>query len=111
LERETQAEKKATQAGGYWAEIQLDRPQRRNALTGGMMASLGACVYTLATTSASENKRNGGRMEGIVLRGSGGFFCSGSDLTLLTMSSMDDADTMVNYMQVRVKSHNRHNRA
>lgn len=109
LQRETQTENKK-KSGGYWAEIQLDRPERRNALTGGMMASLGACVYSLAlatTVSENEEEEEGRRMEGIVLRGSGGFFCSGSDLTLLTLSSMDDASTMVDYMQVRVKARDR----
>ena len=138
-----------------WAEISLDRPERRNALTGGMMRALGESVHVLAqavlrpveppgggggggggnpssssssplsSSSSSPSSRPslwprgsshslppncagpgaepllGFSPAGVVLRGAGGFFCSGSDLDLLTAASQDDAATMVDYMQVR----------
>ena len=54
-----------------WAEIILNRPERRNAITGPMGRSLNNAIDTL---SADLN------CQLILLRGAGGAFCSGLDL-------------------------------
>jgi len=54
-----------------WAEVVLDRPQRKNALTGPLAVQLKDAVIRL----------NGDEeIAAIVLRGEGGSFCSGIDL-------------------------------
>jgi enoyl-CoA hydratase/carnithine racemase len=57
-----------------WATLVLDRPHRKNALTGPMMDQL-----TAAVTSLSEDTS----VAAIVIRGEDGALCSGVDLTEL----------------------------
>ena len=53
------------------AEIVLNRPARRNAMDGGMRARLGDVVSAV---------RDDASVRCIILRGAGGYFCSGGDL-------------------------------
>ena len=57
-----------------WAELILNRPQRRNALIGPLLERLTGALGVLAADDA---------VEAIVFRGEGGAFCSGHDLTEL----------------------------
>lgn len=57
-----------------WAELILNRPQRRNALIGPLLERLTVALGFLAADDA---------VEAIVFRGEGGAFCSGHDLTEL----------------------------
>ena len=50
--------------------IRLDRPEKRNALTRGMLGRLEEACASL----------NGSETRAVVMRGSGGFFCAGMDL-------------------------------
>lgn len=56
---------------GRRADIILNRPERRNAVTGPMAGALGSAVEQLSQDDS---------VGGIVLRGAGGAFCSGLDL-------------------------------
>ena len=60
----------ATEGGG-WAEMVLNRPERKNAITGPLGSEL-AEVVTEAGTIDGVNV--------LLLRGAGGAFCSGLDL-------------------------------
>ncbi len=57
-----------------WGTITLNRPHRRNAITGPLASGLAAAVDELGSDPS---------IAAIVLRGSGGSFCSGVDLTEL----------------------------
>ena len=57
-----------------WAEIILDRPARRNALTPGLAAQL---------TTAIEGLSRSADVAAIILRGADHCFCSGIDLKAL----------------------------
>lgn len=54
-----------------WAEVILNRPQRKNALIGPLLERLTGTVRDLATDDS---------LAAIVFRGEGGAFCSGHDL-------------------------------
>ena len=54
-----------------WASVNLNRPHRRNALTGPMAEQLAAAIETLGSSDD---------IAAIVLMGEGGAFCSGIDL-------------------------------
>lgn len=54
-----------------WSEIALNRPQRKNALTGPLVEALRAAVAAIGRDSPGSV---------ILLRGAGGAFCSGLDL-------------------------------
>jgi isohexenylglutaconyl-CoA hydratase len=54
--------------------LQLNRPERRNALTHDMMAEIGDLVGNL---------KNDGELRAIVLRGAGGFFSAGGDMDFM----------------------------
>jgi enoyl-CoA hydratase/carnithine racemase len=60
-----------------WAELILNRPQRRNALVGPLLVDLTEALGELAEDDG---------VEAIVFRGEGGAFCSGHDLTELQAS-------------------------
>ncbi|MGE5595024.1 MAG: enoyl-CoA hydratase/isomerase family protein [Hyphomicrobiales bacterium] len=57
-----------------WAELVLNRPERRNALVGPQLELLTATLETLGADDT---------LAAIVFRGEGGAFCSGHDLTVL----------------------------
>ncbi len=61
----------AAKAGGQWAELVLNRPQRKNAITGPLGEALAQTVNALNEDSA---------IQVILLRGAEGAFCSGLDL-------------------------------
>ncbi|MFN0094671.1 MAG: enoyl-CoA hydratase/isomerase family protein [Dehalococcoidia bacterium] len=56
---------------GGWAEVMLNRPERKNALTGPVFAALGEAFVELSADAS---------LNAIVLGGAGGAFCSGLDL-------------------------------
>ncbi len=56
---------------GTWAELVLNRPERKNAITGPMGAAM---AEALATVNASEE------IQVLLFRGADGAFCSGLDL-------------------------------
>lgn len=60
-----------TQAGGIWAEVVLNRPERKNAITGPLGVGLAESVNALNADA---------EVQAIMLRGQGGAFCSGIDL-------------------------------
>ena len=60
------------------ARITLNRPEKRNALNGEMLAAL---IDTLDKTAADENVRV------VVIRGKGQDFCAGMDISLLSQSA------------------------
>ena len=60
-----------TQAGGVWAEVVLNRPQRKNAITGPLGIRLAESINILNADD---------QVQAIMLRGEGGAFCSGLDL-------------------------------
>jgi enoyl-CoA hydratase/carnithine racemase len=57
---------------GSWVELILDRPERKNAITGIMGRSLATALEELAASK---------EIQVVLLRGAGGAFCSGLDLT------------------------------
>jgi enoyl-CoA hydratase/carnithine racemase len=57
-----------------WASVVLNRPHRKNAITGPLMDQLGDAVTSLSADTS---------VAAIVIRGEGGAFCSGVDLTEL----------------------------
>ena len=66
-----------------WAELVLNRPERRNSLVPPLFAEVIAAIEDL-------NARND--ISAIVLRGEGGYFCSGIDLKALQQDSPSDWD-------------------
>jgi enoyl-CoA hydratase/carnithine racemase len=56
---------------GSWGELVMNRPERKNAITGTMGAAMADCL-------AEVGRRPD--MQALVLRGAGGAFCSGLDL-------------------------------
>jgi enoyl-CoA hydratase/carnithine racemase len=56
---------------GSWAELVLNRPDRKNAITGPLGQALTACLEEASSDAA---------LQVILLRGEGGAFCSGLDL-------------------------------
>ncbi|MEM7099472.1 MAG: enoyl-CoA hydratase/isomerase family protein [Pseudomonadota bacterium] len=60
-----------THAGNGWAEVVLNRPERKNAITGPLGADLAAAIIEAGATRG---------VNAILLRGAGGAFCSGLDL-------------------------------
>ena len=60
-----------TQAGGVWAEVVLNRPERKNAITGPLGVGLAERVNALNADD---------EVQAIMLRGEDGAFCSGLDL-------------------------------
>jgi len=72
------------------ATVTLNHPQKRNALSGGMMMDLGLVTHELSTW-------RGGI--GVVLKGAGSHFCSGGDLDLVkNIANSVDGLLMANYM-------------
>ena len=56
---------------GSWAELVLNRPDRKNAITGPLGQALTVCLEEASSDAA---------LQVILLRGEGGAFCSGLDL-------------------------------
>ena len=56
---------------GSWAELVLNRPERKNAITGPMGLAMADCLRAV-----NENEQ----IQVLLLRGAGGAFCSGLDL-------------------------------
>ena len=57
---------------GNWAELVLNRPERKNAITGPLGQDLTRCLADIEAREA---------IQVVLLRGEGGAFCSGLDLT------------------------------
>ncbi|KAF4029474.1 Enoyl-CoA hydratase/isomerase [Phytophthora infestans] len=64
----------ALQALNKTAVVEIHSPSARNALSGKMMAELADVVAVLAKAEVH------GKLNAVVLRGSGGWFCAGADL-------------------------------
>ena len=60
-----------TEAGGCWGEVMLNRPERKNAITGPFGEQL---------AGAFEELQGDEQVQAILLYGAGGAFCSGLDL-------------------------------
>ncbi|HEY5647649.1 MAG TPA: enoyl-CoA hydratase/isomerase family protein [Pseudomonadales bacterium] len=56
---------------GSWAELVMNRPERKNAITGTLGRAMAACL---------DQVQNDQDIQALVLRGAGGAFCSGLDL-------------------------------
>jgi len=56
---------------GSWGELVMNRPERKNAITGPMGEAMAACIAEV---------ENRGAIQALVLSGAGGAFCSGLDL-------------------------------
>ncbi|MFK7916272.1 MAG: enoyl-CoA hydratase/isomerase family protein [Pseudomonadales bacterium] len=68
---EVEWHKRRTTAGGCWGEIVLNRPERKNAITGPLGIHLTAALSELGSDQ---------EVQAILLRGAGAAFCSGLDL-------------------------------
>lgn len=68
---EVEWRKQHTEAGGCWGEIMLNRPERKNAITGPFGEQL---------ADALEELQDDEQVQAILLYGAGGAFCSGLDL-------------------------------
>jgi len=66
---------------GHVATITMNRPQRRNALSGRLVNEL---IVALETASGDAN------VGAVVLQGAGGAFCSGGDLSQMAGGAADD---------------------
>jgi enoyl-CoA hydratase/carnithine racemase len=66
-----------TQSGAVWAEVVLNRPEHKNAITGPLGLGL---VQSINMLNADE------QVQSIMLRGEGGAFCSGLDLDAFNAS-------------------------
>ncbi|MGD8832646.1 MAG: enoyl-CoA hydratase/isomerase family protein, partial [Pseudomonadales bacterium] len=55
-----------------WAELVMNRPARRNAITGPMGAAMTECLAAVGEDPS---------IQALLLRGADGAFCSGLDLT------------------------------
>lgn len=71
-------------------ELVLDRPEKRNAMSGKMMVEFRDCVEEL------ENWHEG---KGLILRGNGCNFCSGADLHFAKVSTSQDGLEMSKWMR------------
>ena len=60
-----------TEAGGCWGEVMLNRPERKNAITGPFGEQL---------ADALEDLQQDQQVQALLLHGAGGAFCSGLDL-------------------------------
>ena len=60
-----------TKAGGCWGEVMLNRPERKNAITGPFGEQL---------ADALEELQQDQQVQALLLHGAGGAFCSGLDL-------------------------------
>ena len=60
-----------TEAGGCWGEVMLNRPERKNAITGPFGEQL---------ADALEELQQDQQVQALLLHGAGGAFCSGLDL-------------------------------
>ena len=69
--KEVLVNKFTTEAGGVWAEVVLNRPVRKNAITGPLGIALAESINALNADQ---------QVQAIMLRGEGGAFCSGLDL-------------------------------
>jgi len=56
---------------GHWAELVMNRPERKNAITGPLGRDMTACLQEVDGNH---------KIQALVLRGEGGAFCSGLDL-------------------------------
>src|SRR5271156_6658630 len=65
------------------AVITMNRPDRRNAMSEGMVSALGAVLAQVETDDA---------VGCVVLTGAGGAFCAGGDVKNMAASSADRAD-------------------
>nr|CAD7572482.1 unnamed protein product [Timema californicum] len=73
------------------ATLCLNHPEKKNAISGQMMADLEDSVNTLERWS---------RGKGVILYGSNGMFCSGGDLDMVRqISNPDDGYRMASFMQ------------
>ena len=68
---EVEWSKHQTEAGGCWGEVMLNRPERKNAITGPFGEQLAEAFEILQQDS---------EVQTILLYGAGGAFCSGLDL-------------------------------
>jgi enoyl-CoA hydratase/carnithine racemase len=66
---------------GTWAEVVLNRPERKNAITGPLGQALSDCL-----AEANENDA----IQVLLLRGEGGAFCSGLDLKFFNADPAPD---------------------
>ncbi|MCH8257649.1 MAG: enoyl-CoA hydratase/isomerase family protein, partial [Proteobacteria bacterium] len=64
-----------------WAEIVINRPERRNALIPPLAGEITAAIHTLQDED---------EIACIILRGEGGYFCSGIDLKALQQDPPPD---------------------
>jgi Enoyl-CoA hydratase/isomerase len=78
---------RAERDGAIWAEIELNRPEKANALTMPMVAALADAI------GAIESDRE---VRAVVLRGRGRFFCAGGDIAAWgSLSPQDMADRWI----------------
>ena len=68
---EVEWRKQYTEAGGCWGEVTLNRPERKNAITG---------PFGEALAEALEALQQDPQVQAVLIRGAGGAFCSGLDL-------------------------------
>jgi len=66
-------------------ELQLNRPEQRNALTDAMIDTLHETVV-----QAQENAE----ISALVIRGNGGYFCAGADLGAMANPTNPDLDAL-----------------
>jgi enoyl-CoA hydratase len=77
-----------TRDAGGWAEIQINRPQVRNAVNRRMVEELTAAIRELASDAA---------VGGLILHGAGGkAFVAGADISELLVRNVDDALGAIN---------------
>ena len=83
-----------TEAGGVWAEVVLNRPERKNAITGPLGVGLAKGINELAADD---------QVQAIMLRGEGGAFCSGLDLG--AFNATPEPEWLPNFQQIWRSAH------
>lgn len=78
---EVEWHKHSTTAGGCWAEIVLNRPERKNAITGPLGIHLTAALNAINADS---------QIQAVLLRGANAAFCSGLDLKAFNANPAPD---------------------
>ncbi|EKU28530.1 enoyl-CoA hydratase [Alcaligenes sp. HPC1271] len=84
-----------THDAGHWLEVILDRPERRNALTGPMYEELADII-----DQANQNQK----YRALILTGAGEHFCAGNDISELSNVRNSDMPPPIKFLRSLVQA-------
>ena len=84
-----------THDAGHWLEVILDRPERRNALTGPMYEELADII-----DQADQNQK----YRALILTGAGEHFCAGNDISELSNVRNSDMPPPIKFLRSLVQA-------